>query len=342
MELGGKAMKKHRLFSAWVSALIVPLLILQVQAQSTSRSTVSGFIFDPYRKPVRDIRVELMNDVNGVLQRTKTDGSGRFFFSNLSSGRFIIKVLSVGTDFEEQSQEIEIAGIGATGRLLADNVQRDIYLRFKKENISASGGVIFVQEVPSEAKLLFEGAISDLEGNGIKAATDRLESALKVFPTYYAALEKLGLIYVSQQKFENARDVFTKAVAVNSRSFNGWYGLSYANYALRQAEPAVEAAQKAVSLNSRSADAQFFYGLSLRQAKRYGEAERSLRHADKLFKGQSPDVHWNLALLYAHNLNRYNDAANELELYLKTGPDPSQVHNIKKLIKKYRENPPSN
>jgi tetratricopeptide (TPR) repeat protein len=333
-------MKKQQLYVALISALIVPLFILQVRAQSTPRSTVSGFVFDPYRRPVADIRVELMNEVNSVLQRTRTDGSGRFLFSNLSSGRFIIKVLSVGTDFEEQTQDIEIAGIGAFGRQLMDNVQKDFHLRFRKENAPASAGVIFVQEVPDEAKLLFEGAVADLEGNRVKAATDRLEGALKVFPTYYLALEKLGLVYMSQQKFENARDVFTKAVAVNSRSFNGWYGLSYANYALKQAGPAVEAAQRAVSLNSQSADAQLFCGLSLRQAKRYGEAEKSLRQADKLSKGQSADVHWNLALLYAHNLKRYNDAATELELYLTVTPDHPNAEGIRKLIKRYRESPP--
>jgi tetratricopeptide (TPR) repeat protein len=333
-------MKKHRLYVALVSALTVPLFVLQGQAQSTPRSTVSGFVFDPYRSPVADIRVELMNEVNSVLQRTRTDGSGRFFFSNLSSGRFVIKVLSVGTDFEEQTQDIEIAGIGAFGRQLMDHVQKDIHLRFKKESATARAGAIFVQEVPDEAKRLYQGAVSDLEGNRVKAATDRLESALKVFPTYYSALEKLGLIYMSQQNFEDARDVFSKAVSVNSRSFNGWYGLSYANYALKQPAAAVEAAQRAVSLNSQSADAQLFCGLSLRQAKRYGEAEKSFRQADKLSKGQSADVHWNLALLYAHNLKRYTEAATELELYLSVTPDHPKAEEIRKLIKQYREDPP--
>lgn len=334
-------MKKNSLYAAYlVSALLIPFFVFQAQAQSTNRSSVSGFVFDPYRRPVPDIRVELMNEVDSVLQRTRTDGSGRFYFSGLSSGRFVIKVLSVGTDYEEQTQDVEIAGIGAFGRALSDNAQKDIHLRFRRENASVGAGVIFVQDVPEEAKVLYEKAVSDLEGNRMTAATEKLENAIKVFPTYYSALEKLGLMYMSQQRFENARDVFSKAVAVNSRSFNGWYGLSYANYALKQPGAAVEAAQKAVSLNSQSADAQLFCGLSLRQVKRYEEAEKSLRQADKLFKGQSPDVHWNLALLYAHNLKRYNDAATRLELYLTTTPDNPNTENIKKLIKRYRENPP--
>ena len=250
----------------------------------------------------------------------------------------MIRVLPLGTNYEEQTQDVEIYPIGG-GR---DNVQKDIYLRVRKStSLSATSGTVFVQEVPEEAKTVYQKALSDLDGNRVEAGVGGLENALKIFPTYYMALEKLGLIYTQQQKFEKARDTFARAVAVNSRSFNGWYGLSYANYALKQSEDAVEAARKAVSLNSDSKDALLFLGLSLRQAKRYEEAEKQLKLADKLTKGESPDIHWNLALLYAHNLKRYKDAADELERYLQTSPGNPQADSIKKLIKQYRENPPS-
>lgn len=340
-------MKRNcRIALCLVNAFVIPFFILQAQAQvpSFGGSTISGFVFDSERRPVPQIPVELMNDVNSVLQRTKTDGSGRFFFRLGSQGRFQIRVLPLGTNYEEQTQEVEIYGMGASGRPLTDNIQKDFYLRLRKTgSISTTGtGAIFVQEIPEEAKTIFQKALSDLEGNRVEAGVEGLEKALKLFPTYYLALERLGLVYTTQQKYEKALDVFGKAVAVNSRSFNGWYGLSYAHYALKQSEAAVEAAQRAVSLNSNSGDALLFLGLSLRQAKRYEEAEKPLKQADKITKGLSPDVHWNLALLYAKNLNRYKDAADELELYLKTKPDSPQTDNIKKLIKQYRETPPAN
>lgn len=338
-------MKKNSLNAAWVvSALLIPFFILQVKAQvpGFSGSTITGFVFDSERRPVAQIPVELMNDVNSVLQRMKTDGSGRFMFRGVSQGRFQIRVLPLGTNYEEQTQEVEIYGIGATGRPIADNIQKDFYLRLRKSGSVSSTGTVFVQEIPEEAKTIYQRAVSDLEGNRLEAGVAGLENALKLFPTYYMALEKLGLVYATQQKYEKALDVFGKAVIVNSRSFNGWYGLSYAHYALKQSQAAVEAAQRAVTLNSNSGDALLFLGLSLRQAKRYEEAEKPLKQADKIAKGLSPDIHWNLALLYAKNLNRYRDAANELELYLKTSPDIGQTDNIKKLIKKYRESPPPN
>lgn len=339
-------MKKNRAIAVCLVGAFLITFFIEAQAQNRSLtgSTISGFVFDPQRRGVSEVQVELMNDLNSVLQRTRTDGSGRFFFRGLQQGRFIIRVLPLGTNYEEQTQEVEIYGMGVAGRTLADNAQKDFYLRERKTSVisSTGSGAVFVQEIPGEAKTIYQKAVSDLDGDRVEAGVQGLESALKLFPTYYLALERLGHVYTTQQKYEKARDVFGKAVAVNPRSFNGWYGLSYINYSLKQSGPAVEAAQKAVTLNSQSEDAQLFLGLSLRQAKRYEEAEKALKQADRLTKGQSSNVHWNLALLYAHNLKRYKEAARELELYLITTPDHPNKENIKKLIKQYRENPPSN
>lgn len=340
-------MKKNCLSAAYfLSALLIPFFTLQAVAQipTFGGSTITGFVFDSERRPLTQIPVELMNEVNSVLQRMKTDGSGRFVFRGVSQGRFQIRVLPLGTNYEEQTQEVELYGIGASGRPITDNLQKDFYLRPRRSASASSGGngTIFVQDIPENAKTAYQKAISDLEGSRLEAGVEGLEQALKLFPIYYSALEKLGFIYTTQQKYDKALEVFGKAVAVNPRSFNGWYGLSYSHYALNHSGAAVEAAQKAVTLNSNSENAVLFLGLSLRQAKRYEEAEKSLRQADRITKGLSPDVHWNLALLYAKNLNRYKEAADELELYLKTNPTTPQVDNIRKLIKQYRENPPSN
>lgn len=340
-------MKKRSLFIVcFVSVVLVPFSIFQVQAQipSQNRSTVSGFVFDSQRRPISQIPVELLNEVNSVLGRTRTDTSGRFFFRGLSQGRFLIRVLPLGTNYEEQTQDIEISGLGVQGRAVSDNIQKDFYLRLRRDSNSADSvtGTVFAQAIPENAQKIFEKAVSDLDGNRVEIGVEELKNALELFPTYFLALERLGIVYISQQKYENAREVLSKAVTVNPRSFNSWYGLSYANYALKQPGVAVEAAQKAISFNPNSVEALLLLGISLRQSKQYQEAEKTLKQAGKIAKGKSPDVHWNLALLYAHNLKRYKDAADELELYLKTQPNTENEENIRKLIKQFREKPDNN
>ncbi|HEX5704420.1 MAG TPA: tetratricopeptide repeat protein [Pyrinomonadaceae bacterium] len=331
-------MKRNYFVAAFfVSVLLISLLALPAKGQLPGTgNTITGFVFDPHRRAVAQVHVELLNDVNGVLQRIRTDVSGRFIFRGVSQGRFQVRVLPLGTVYEEQTQEVD-----TTGRLGRDTIQIDFYLRLRKSAVASSAAVIFAQEVPDEAKVIYQRAVADLDRGRMEDGIAGLENSLKIFPEYYLALERLGLMHLTQQKYEHAVAVFNKAVVVNPRSFNAWYGLSVSHYELKQSESAVEAAQKAVSLNSNSADALLALGVSLRQAKRYVEAEKPLKQADKITKGLSPDVHWNLALLYGKNLNRFHDAANELELYLKTTPDTSQAELIKKLIKQYRESPPA-
>lgn len=332
-----------RFFQTALSLFLFCLVWFVPVATGQNRSTISGFVFDQQRRPVGQIHVELLSDFNSVLARTKTDGSGRFSFIGLPQGRFSIKVLSTGTDFEEQTQSVEIYGVNAVGRPTSDNVQKDIYLRLRRESSGLTGvtGTTFAQEIPEDARKSYEQAVTAIDANKIDEGIKGLEYSLKVFPTYYSALEKLGSVYISQQKFDSARNIFNRAVAVNQRSFYGWYALSYSNYALKQTEPAIEAGRKAITLNGNSVEAYLILGLSQRLAKQYTEAEKSLKQAKKIAQGKSPDVHWHLALLYAHNLKQYSNAANELELYLEAKPNGANTENIKKLIKQFRENPPT-
>jgi tetratricopeptide (TPR) repeat protein len=261
-----------------------------------------------------------MDEVNTVLARALTNNSGRYSFRGLSSGRFIVKVMPFGTSLEPQTQDVLISGRSISGRPLGANIQLDFYLKVKKRTGSKVNKVLFAQDVPSDAETKFKGAISDLDKKKTDAGIAGLNKALDIFPDYYLALERLGLAYLGQQKFDKALSIFGRAIAVNDRSFTGWYGLGYANYAMKNWDAAVENTEKAMTLDSSSLEASFLHGISLRQVAR----------------GKSPDVHWNLALLYAHNLNRYSDAAKELELYLKASKKVPNKSAIKKLIKQFK------
>ena len=55
----------------------VCLLSAAVPAAAQNRNTITGFVFTSDRRPVPNVYVELSNEVYQVLQRTRTDGSGR-------------------------------------------------------------------------------------------------------------------------------------------------------------------------------------------------------------------------------------------------------------------------
>ena len=156
-------MRRNSLIAAlFVGVLLISFFALQAKGQVPgSGSTITGFVFDPQRRPVAQAHVELINDVNGVLQRVRTDGSGRFVFRGVSQGRFQVRVLPLGTIYEEQTQEVELSGMSASGRPIRDTIQKDFYLRLKKSASVSAAGTIFVQEIPEEAKTIYQRAVAD-------------------------------------------------------------------------------------------------------------------------------------------------------------------------------------
>jgi outer membrane protein assembly factor BamD (BamD/ComL family) len=304
-----------------------------------TNNSINGFIFGEGRMPLADVQVELLDEYNRLVVRVRTDGGGRYRFDRLTTGRFYIRVLPMATNYEEQTQEVEIVSNRALGgRGGADTIQQNFTLRMRRtmREPLAINAVIFAQEIPKEAQKLYEKAVSDLKESKIDEGIRELKDALDIFPQYYLALERLGQEYINRQHYEAARDVFTKAVEINPRGAESQYGLGYSLYQLKSHAEAIEAIKKSIELNPTSVNGLFLLGVNLRLAGKYAEAVESLKKAEKLTTVPLPEVHWQLSLLYTNNLKKYSAAADELELFLKAKPDFDEIEKVKDLIKKLR------
>jgi tetratricopeptide (TPR) repeat protein len=296
---------------------------------------IDGIVYDPRRNPVENVYVELLNDVDSVISRTKTNAVGRFSFVGMPPGRFIVRVLPLGTNFAQQTQEVQLI---STGRTRKDSAYIDIYLRYDKrgaaETNETSREVVFVQEVPAAAKKLYQEGVSDF-GKDPEKGLAKLEEALRIFPEYFDALNWLGKTYIAQKNYEKAYPYLMKAVDVNSRSYSTYYSLGFAFYQLKQYPAALAAARATTVLAPDSMDAQLLYGTLLRITGNYDDAEKALVKANALGKKMNGEVHWQLALLY-NRLNRNQETVNELETYLKLVPGTPDKGKIQEMILKLK------
>src|SRR5258705_8765289 len=293
-------------------------------------TSISGHVSDNSRNPIPDLQVELLDDVNSVIGRTKTDDSGLFSFRRLSNGVFQIRVQTYGTTFISQTQRVQLE----RGRAFE---QVDFVLASKRSPSTGIPGVVFAQEVPDKARKQYERGIALLQKNEQrKEGVAALENAIEIFPLYFDALHVLGSEYVKQQDYDRAIPVLTKAIEVNRQAYPTLYTLSIAQYNLKQVPEAIESMRRAMALNQQSMAANLWLGMLLRQTDKFDDAETYLKQADHLAASKSPDVHWQLALLY-NQLKRYKEAADELELFLKVEPDAKETELIKKIIKKFRQ-----
>ena len=306
-------------------------------------TSISGHVSDDRRNPIPDLQVELLDEVDSVIARTKTDNSGLFFFRRLSTGVFQIRVQTYGTTFIGQTQRVQLE----RGRAFE---QVDFVLASKGGSSSPTiPGVVFAQEVPEKARKQYERGIALIQkserdpsaGIGTQAVMRKegmvaLQNAIDIFPLYFDALHVLGTELVKQLDYDRAIPVLTKAIEVNRQSYPSLYTLSIAQYNLKQVSEAIESMKRAMALNQQSMAANLWLGMLLRQTDKFDEAETYLKQADHLAASKSADVHWQLALLF-NKVKRYKEAADELELFLKVEPDAKDTELIKKLIKKFRQ-----
>ena len=302
----------------------------QLFVQQGFLNSISGHVSDG-RGAIPNLQVELLNDMDSVIQRTKTDSSGLFAFRRLSTGIFQVRVQTYGTSYIGQVKRVQLE------RTRAFEQVDFVLVSNQTSSISPTGGAVFVQEVPEQARREFDRGSDLLKNERRKEGLAALRKAVEMFPSYFAALELLGMEYVKQQEYEPAIDVLTKAVEVNRRAYQSLYGLSVAQQSLKQLPQAVESMRRAITLNPGSVNANLWMGMLLRQSAKLDEAETYLKQAVKLSESKSPDAHWQLALLF-NDLKRYREAADELEVFLKVQPDSKDTELIKKLIQRLRQN----
>ncbi|MBS1793580.1 MAG: tetratricopeptide repeat protein [Acidobacteria bacterium] len=337
-----------RLVGLWpCAALFISLLLTAASVEGkaagpapsskTMINSISGQIWDPYNKPVPNLFVELQNELYSTLSRQRTTSAGYYNFTGITSGSYKIKVLTLGTDYLEQTQDVQVINLVSGG---SDNQYLDFHLRFDPRRIQlGSGGLpeeVFAQEgIPEAAEKLYRKGIDELVDKKREQGLLDLEEAVKLFPTYFNALSRLGQEYVDNKEYRKALPHLIKAIDINQRSFQSFYALGYACYQLNEIPSAIEAARAASIIKPASPNAQLLYGTVLRLNATYDKAEAALLQAQKLAPKPIPQVHWQLALLY-NKLNRNKESADQLELYLKADPNSPDKLKIQETIAKLR------
>lgn len=306
-------------------------------------NAISGTIFDEQRNPVVDIFVELQDDLYRSVSRVRTDGSGRYTFRGMRDGRYTIRVIPSQFAFEEQTVEVEVVNfnnrINSSGAILSssDNVQQDIYMRQRRNSVNNDyvNGVVFAQEIPKSAQIIYDKAVLLNSQSSDAERIKLLEQAVGIFPNYFVALNRLGYEYFKKENFPKASDNLARAADVNPKSEPTMYLLTYSLYLEKNYEAVVAVSAQAIKIHDSSSRLRTIYGGSLRLKKKYKEAEEQLRKAETL-DNKYPEAHWQLALLYGNDLDKFGEAANQLETFLKLQPNSKDTEKIKSLIQKFR------
>lgn len=304
------------------------------------RNAINGVVMNAKGEPLNRLRVELQNEVEMFVAYTYTDATGRYQFQNLSQGTFIIKVHSDGKYIGQASRVVlQAIRTGTAHYEQVDFALKEIPVR-RDSTISSNTGTTFVQEIPENARKIFERAIKQFEVE--KESSKGLESlreAIRLFPNYYNALERLGIELVRLQQYDEARSLLAQAVKINRAGAPALYGLGVSEFHLQHTAEAIEALRQSIVIapdSSNSAFEHFYLGLAYWRLNKHSDAEPHLKKAGELGGTNiPPDIHMYLAQYYSES-GRSREAADELELFLKLVPNAKDAEKIRNLVRQLR------
>lgn len=299
--------------------------------------SVRGKIFMPSGGvPDQRIRVVLEVNTGGIASETFSDSVGNFEFRGLPNNSYRVTVPTDNHTYETTQESIEVFGNFAR----TFNVQ--IYLKEKNSDpFKPKDKILSVadqQEVPKAAKKAYDQGVKLARDNKPEEASTKLQEALRLFPDYLYALNKLGEQYTALNKPADAQATLERAIAVNPK-----FALPHINLGIlfvhqRQYDEAIAALENADRLDGSFPMAHLNLGLALmsKTPPELDRAEKELTRALEMGKKEMVYVR-----KYLFNLNvrqqRMDKAAEQLEAYLREAPDAPDAEDVRKMLSKVKK-----
>jgi Flp pilus assembly protein TadD len=168
--------------------------------------------------------------------------------------------------------------------------------------------------VPPGAVKEFQRSEKAVRSGNFQSATDHLQKAIQIDPTFVQAHNNLGASYMVLNQFENAVTEFRKAIDLNTKMPEPYRNLGLGLFLLGRYQEAELAARQALQLSPQSGHAQYTLGRILAaEGSISAEAEHLLRES----LGEFPEARLPLAQVLL-NKGAPELAAAELSTYLKS------------------------
>lgn len=297
--------------------------------------TIIGMVRNKAGQIVTDVRVTVI-DENFQTIYTAFVGPGGFRVEKVKQGRYTIRIETTGTSYEEQSQSLELQGLRKMGGG-SEVWPVEFILKYKKgEGPPTATAPVFAQDVPKAARNEYERGSNNLKGNKTDQAISSLKKAVEIFPDYFDALELLGTEYVKSGQYEAAIPVLKHAIEINKRAPRSLYAIGVAYLKLSRLPDAIDSLDKSAQLDGASVNTQMMLGLAYGSSGEFDKSEVAFKKTLQLGGPAAAEAHYYLTGLY-NKLERYREAWQELELFLKESKNVKDPAQIKAMIANLKE-----
>jgi Tfp pilus assembly protein PilF len=274
--------------------------------------------------------ITLYTGLGNPISRDNVTANGRYRFMNVNNGEYDIVVERDGVQ------------VLKTHLLLQEqrftDIRHDLTVELRPEapaqTVQAVPGTVYAR--PEANSRLFKESLEAQQAKQYDKAATLLEKIVAADPKDYEALAELGTAQFQTGKHGDAEKSYARALEQKPDYIVALVNLGKLRYAQKNFDGAIEVLTKAVEIEPRSADAQYFLGDSYLQTKKGSKAVVCLNEAIRLDPVGKADAHLRLAALY--NAARMKDrAAAEYEQFLAKKPDYPERKTLEQYIKENKK-----
>ena len=204
--------------------------------------------------PARNILVQLEKFGGGLIDQKATDSSGKFRFSGLSEGAYVLSVNAPG--FVAPGQQVTVNRFYRSAFVI---IQLEPERSAAARRPDAAGRVVDAR-VPVEAQREVERAQTALREKSRDKAIVHLEKAVQIYPTYYEAQWLLGTIYMDERQWDKAESALRRTLEINPKSPAVLVSLGEVHRRQKRYAEAEQAVQESLRLDDQSWRGHFTLG----------------------------------------------------------------------------------
>ncbi len=288
-------------------------------------STVSGTVEDGHNAPLKNVRVELVDEHGISVNTVFTNSSGSFEFLHIPSGRYSV----VATQGLNQVHErLDVNGLTAVNfRFLASGKPED---DLQRNSVSVAQ-----YKVPARAREEYRKAHASVEKGKTEEAIRHLAKALAIYPEYADALTLGAVLKLNDKSADAAIADLDRAIKADGNYAMAYMVMGAALNMESKFDEALRALQHGESL------APDCWQVHFEMAKAFiGKADypSALRHLDRAQALLAHNEEYPLIYLFRAQallaMNQYADAMSALQVYLQKEPNGPNKEQAEKMLEK--------
>lgn len=295
---------------------------------STTNTDITGQVrFAGSLSPAEGVRVVLEKVGGGVLDQMATDNRGRFHFTSLQRGQYVVNISAPCYQAERRQVELVVIFRAYLDVELAPDTTSPACAAAPASAVDA--------RVPDEARREFERGSAALSKGKDDEGVSHLRKAVEIYPDFLQARLLLASAHMKARRWEDAEAALARAVETDPHSVAALVSLGEARRRLKKYAEAEESLAVALKLDDNSWQGHLALGRVYLDTDQVKKAAPHIGRTLQL-KPDLPEAH----LLGGNILLKVGEPARalaEYEEYLRLAPDGEYAAPTRELVGKLKK-----